>query len=143
MSTTDPRTATTLSEFISAGSSSAVISFPKLCFCELDDFIKYTVLCVLDDYIYELKQNAKTIIISSDNQQKYHYNPKLLASDIYGSTELYYVIMLINDICDTKQFNLKSGTLKMLTVADMSDFLNKIYTAEKADIVKYNSMHAS
>lgn len=143
MTTTDPRLATTISEFLAAGSSSTVISYPKLVFTEKSGDILYVVHSVLEDYLYELKKASEEITFSQTNIVKYQYNPKRLASDIYGSTELYYILLRINDMCDIKQFDLSSGKLMMLTTDNMSTMLNSIYSAEKDDIATYNKIHSS
>lgn len=143
MANTDPRLATTFSEFIAAGSSSTVISYPKLVFTEKNGDILYVVHSVLEDYLYELKKASEEIVFSQSNITKYQYNPKRLASDIYGSTELYYIILRINDMCDVKQFDLSSGKLMMLTTDNMATMLNSIYSAEKDDMQTYNKIHSS
>lgn len=117
-------------------------SYPKLVFTERNGNILYVVHSVIEDYLWELKQAAEEITFSQSNIMKYRYNPKRLASDIYGSTELYYILMRINDMCDIKQFDLASGTLNMLTVDNMSKMLNSIYSAEKADMATYNKIHS-
>ena len=137
----DPRIATTFAEFYTAGKASTVVTTPMLCFTELSDGIKYTVKNVLDDYLYELKSIALDIKFSRDDILKYQYRPKVLSSDIYGTTELYYVILAINDMCDFKEFTISSGYVKMLTKSDMNTYIPKIYAAEKADIATYNTIH--
>jgi hypothetical protein len=135
----DPRKAHTLSEFLSATAASSAISYPKLSFIEKIDRIEYPVKNVLNDYLYELKQSALEITLDQQQELKYFYRPKLLASDIYGSTELYYIILLLNDICDIKYFNI--NPLKMLTKNDMSELISKIYNVEKTAIETYNTTH--
>ena len=139
MPSEDPRYATTLSEFLVAGNSSDVISFPKLCFTESSGNIKYTVQSVIDDYLKDLKDMAIGIELSDSEAQKYEYRPKLLSSETYGTTELYYMILLLNGMCNTKEFDLKSRKLLMLSKNDMVNSLNSIYKAEHDDIAAYNS----
>ena len=136
---TDPRKAHTLSEFLMALSSSTTITYPKLSFVEKRNNIEYVVKNVLSDYIYELKQRAATVTLSTQEEIKYFYRPKLLASDLYGSTELYYVILLLNDMCDVKDFTM--NPLKLLYKDDMAECLSVIYNAEKNAISTYNSLH--
>lgn len=136
---TDPRLAHTLSEFLAALSSSAVVSYPKLSFIEKIGTIEYPIKNVLSDYIYELKKQARSVTLNEQEALKYMYKPKLLSSDVYGSTELHYVILMLNDICDIKEFTI--NPILMLTKEDMSSFISSIYNAEKASIETYNSLH--
>ena len=143
MGVTDPRYATTLTEFIAAGKSSPAIKYPQFCFREVSNGIAYTVHQVIDDYIYELKDLSQELTVTNrDDLIKYQYRPKLLASDIYGSTELYYVILRINDLANAKEFDFSTDSILMLSKDNMASALNKIYTAEKDDIVTYNTIHS-
>lgn len=143
MGVTDPRYATTLTEFIAAGKGSPAIKYPQLCFREVSNGISYTVHQVIDDYIYELKAMAEVLTVTNrDDLIKYQYRPKLLASDIYGSTDLYYVILRINDLANAKEFDFSNDTIRMLTKADMASAISKIFTAEKDDINTYNIIHS-
>ena len=58
---------------------------------------------------------------------KYKYKPKLLAYDLYGSTESYFIIMALNNIIDVRDFTLKK--LKLLQTETMSTLLSYIYEA--------------
>jgi hypothetical protein len=136
---TDPRLAHTLSEFLSATKTTAVISYASLSFIETTDNIEYTVKNVLSDYIDDLKQYAKLTTMTQAQEIKYFYRPKLLASDIYGATELYHVFMLLNNICDVKDFTI--NPLYMLSKENMSDLLAKIYNNESSGIKTYNANH--
>ena len=134
---TDPRKSHTLSEFLSAGTSAEAMSYTKLSFLQKVDNIRYCVKMILNDYLYEFKSSALLCELSTEEYLKYKYNPKMLASDIYGSTELYYVILLINDICNVRDFDFKE--LYLLKRDDMSSFLSKIYSSEHESIKTYNS----
>jgi len=136
---TDPRKAHTLSEFLSAMASSSVVSYPKLSFIEKRDRIEYPIKNVLSDYIYEIKQYAQNITLDQQQELKYFYRPKILASDVYGSTELYYIILLLNDICDIKGFTI--NPIKLLSKDDMATVISKIYNIEKTAIETYNNLH--
>lgn len=37
----------------------------------------------------------------------YKYNPKKLSFDLYGTTELYYILLMLNDMYSVTQFNKK------------------------------------
>ena len=63
---------------------------------------------ILDEYIDDLVSLSKIIKLSSDEYVKYKYAPDLLAYDVYGSTQLDFVILTVNDMIDPKDFNLKN-----------------------------------
>lgn len=95
----------------------------------VDKTIVYSSDNVLYDYLEEIKSKAVDYTFSDSEYMKYKYRPKLLAYDIYGSTELYFVILAMNNTCNIKDFNKR--TIKMLYMSDMSDLLNAIVSAEK------------
>lgn len=135
----DPALTHTLSEFISHGIKMNALSYTKFSFTELNGNIRYPFKMVLNDYKYELKQLALKCTLSDDEYTKYRFNPKRLSYDIYNSTEYYYVILLLNDTCNIKDFDMK--TLYMLKKEDLVTALSSIYNAEKVNILTYNSKH--
>lgn len=89
---------------------------------------------IIYDYLKELKGSAVEIQLTDAEYLKYRYNPKLLAYEIYGSTEVYFVILALNGMCSFKDFNKKK--IKLLFKQDMSDLLTSIYNAESDYISK-------
>lgn len=140
---TDPRLATKFSEFVTAGKQEITITFPQLCFLENRDNISYCVKSVIDDYMHEMIAASINCKLSTEQVQKYRYNPRLICSDTYGTGDLFYVILLINNMCSIKEFDLSSGYVRMLKKDDMKDFLNAIYRQEYQDLNAYNTLHNS
>ena len=132
----DPRYTHTLIEFIAAGQSSTDLSYSKLSYVEKRDGIDFPVHNIIDDYIDELKEKCLTITLSDSEWIKYRFRPKLLANDVYGTTEAYFLILLLNNICDIKEFYDKS--LKMLKKDDLFEALSQIYNVEKDNLILYN-----
>ena len=135
----NPALTHTLKEFLKAGENDSTIRFPNLLYRETDGNIEYTVKNVLDDYIEELKDMALLVALSEEEYQKYVYNPKYLAYDIYGSTVLYPFIMALNGIANIREFDLK--VLKLLHRTDLLNALSSIYNAEKNNIEAFNVLH--
>ena len=133
--TNDPRTTHTLSEFLSAGSKSSIITYTKLCFLENN----YIVKNIIDDYLYELSYQAVSIQLTDAEFIKYKYKPKLLSSDVYGTTDLYYMLLKLNNLYSIKQFNI--NPVLMLKKNDITTLLANIYNAESASITKFNSTY--
>lgn len=140
LATQNPMYTHTLSEFILSGSNIQVISYPKLCFSEKHNNIVFTVKNILQDYLPELKEMCITVYLSDKEQRKYKYNPKRLAADVYGYTDLYYIILMLNGMIDVREFD-EIATLKMLTKSDLNYALSTIYSAESSSILSYNSKH--
>ncbi len=123
----------TIEQFIQSNSNT-VISYEKLSLIEKMDNIYTITYNLLNDYKEELDDLAITINLTDEELIKYAYKPKLLAYDIYGSTELYFIILFINNICNVKEFNSKK--IKMLSRDDLYNVLSAIYNAESDTIRK-------
>lgn len=91
---------------------------------------------VIWDYINELRNASMYVKLSDKEYSKYRYRPKLLCYDVYGNTELDFVIMAINNIADVTEFDF--NTLMMLKVNDMNELMSLIYNAESKCITAYN-----
>lgn len=89
---------------------------------------------ILDEYLDELVSLCKVVKLSSDEARKYKYAPDLLAYDVYGSTQLDFVILAANDMIDPKDFNLKKLKLPMSSV--LTALLNEIYSSNSNWISK-------
>ena len=89
--------------------------------------------CLVEEYIDDLE----TLDAELDEQQfkHYKYKPDLLAYDIYGSTQLDFVILLMNDMIDPKEFDKKR--IKLAYASALIDFMDKIY-ATNYDYIEQN-----
>lgn len=92
---------------------------------------------VIWDYIDELKNASVMVKLTDAELYKYKYKPKLLCYDLYGNTELDFVILALNNIADVTEFD--SQTFRMLKVQDMNELMTLIYNAEIKAIESYNS----
>lgn len=126
----------TVEEFINSGKNVTIdyINFSFL--SRLQNGTVVSVLNVVNDYIEELRNACVTVELTQAQQYAYFYKPKLLCYDIYGSPELYYVILLINDMADVKEFT--KPRIKMLRKEYMSMLMSYIYNAEYKAINAYN-----
>lgn len=78
-------------------------------------FVKYvnSNRCVPIDNIFIHKyrdyliSQSQEVILTDEEQKKYKYRPKLLSYDIYGTVEFWMVLLIINNISSTSEFNLK------------------------------------
>lgn len=94
------------------------------------DNIIYTYDNIIYTYLDELKMICYNIEMSNEEFRKYKYKPKLLAYDIYGATELYFIILAINGIncINMKEFDRKK--LRLPKANDLANIITAIYNAE-------------
>ena len=91
--------------------------------------ILYAEHNVIYDYEEEFKALSLTVEMTDNEYHKYRFKPKLLAYDLYGSTELFFTILYINGMCNIKDFDRR--TIKLIRKDNMIQLLEAIYNAEK------------
>ena len=84
---------------------------------------------LIEDYLEELKSACITVDLTLDQYKKYKYFPDLLSYDVYGSVQLDFIIMLLNDCIDPKEFDKKTVILPYASV--LASFLNTVYSKEQ------------
>lgn len=135
---TDPTETYTLSQFIALKDMDSM-TYSKYSIFEqslTEPSMVYAIDNVIYTYMDELKEQRKLVKISENERIKYAYKPKLLAYDIYGSTETYFVILAVNGMCNLKEFDLSNRLFYALTPQDMVSTMNSIYNAERDYISK-------
>lgn len=131
---------TTMEDFIKS-SKTVPLSYETFSFIEtMGNGTKVSVFDVVNDYMKELRNACILVKLTDTEYRKYVYKPKLLCHDVYGNPELYFVILLINDMADVKEFNKKE--LMMLPKRLMSMMLSEIYNAEYKYINEYNTQYS-
>lgn len=66
---------------------------------------------ISDKYAVELEENKRIVTLNTKEYYKYRYNPKLLSYDIYGTTELWFFILMANELYSMTEFDLKKLVL--------------------------------
>jgi hypothetical protein len=92
---------------------------------------------LLSDYLNDIEPYVVNMEFEDPVQQnKYKYAPDLLAYDVYGSVQLDFVILLLNDMIDYKEFDL--SVVRMLRSTDLFNIFNIIYNknADYIDITR-------
>ena len=90
---------------------------------------------LLHDYIDDMEEAAYNVYLSIEEQNKFYYRPRLLAHLLYGNPNLYYVLLLLNNMGDEKDFN--RNPIKVLKPVDLVDVLSAIY-GSNATMLKYH-----
>ena len=75
---------------------------------KIDDNIELVDHNIIEDYLDELESICVKCELTLEQYRKYKYKPDLLAFDVYGSVQLDFIIMLVNDMIDPKEFDLKT-----------------------------------
>lgn len=126
----------TIDQYI-ACQSDTIACYKNLSFVDRSGYIDYSAWNVASDYIDELRDLCVTVELSDDELEKYKYRPKLLCHKIYDNPELAFLILIINDMYSSKQFNKKHLLMPQKVV--MKNITKQLLNANKAAIVAYNN----
>ena len=91
---------------------------------------------IADKYAIELEENKKTVEFTTKEYYKYRFNPKVLSYDLYGTTELWFFILMANEIYTISEFDFKK--LKLFDASIISK-LNRMLELDKG-FLEINSM---
>ena len=125
----NPSMTYTLEDFIEAGQSDQ-LTYTKFSIINEINGVKFASMNIVSDYINELKKLCVPVPkenITPEQIARYKYNPDLLAYDLYGSTQLDFVILFINDMIDPKDFD--RTRIYLPYASALSEFLDRVYTA--------------
>ena len=129
--TNNPALTYTLSEFISLGMQDEMTyrNFSIISYRMNTEFVDQNIL---DYYIKELKSVCMKITeFTNEEIKRYMYSPDLLAYDVYGSTQLDFIILLCNGMIDPKEFDITHRKYLLLPKATiLKEFLSKVYNSE-------------
>lgn len=78
-------------------------------FLEYNDIsiIRYPIFNRLELYKNDLVNESVRVKLSDIEYSKYKYKPELLSYDLYNYTDLYFILMYINNIYSVKDFKFK------------------------------------
>ena len=126
----DSTTTSTLESFINYKNLDSNVYYKDLSIFEKSIDGKSVLLSynILNDYRKEIFDFVIPITLTNEEFQKYQYQPKKLAYDLYGSTEYYYMILFINSMTNIKEFNRRR--INLMRAKDMSSVLSAIYSSE-------------
>ena len=127
MAISNPALTYTLDDFISMQISDDM-TYYNFSILEIIDGVQHLDHNLVEDYLKELEATCVTLELSNEEMSRYRYNPDLLAYDIYGSVQLDFIILLLNDMIDPKDFDRKK--LKLPYASSLSIFLNTLYSKE-------------
>ncbi len=130
-SKSNPARTYTLSDFVDIGRQDELTYGNFSTLFQKSDTFSYSDQNILDYYIDELKSICKKVTkLTTEDIAKYKYSPDLLAYDLYGSTQLDFILLLCNGIIDPKEFDFKNSYLLVPPYEDLYNLLSSIYNAE-------------
>ena len=130
----DPARTYTLDDFIKKKISDDM-TYHKFSILEVVNGIEHLDHNLVEEYLPLLEKDCVEVKLDYEQMNRYKYCPDLLAYDIYGSIQLDFVILLVNDMIDPKEFIRK--TIKLPRASTLSNFMNRVYRANTG-YINYN-----
>ncbi len=126
----DPSKTYTLTDFIEYGKQDEM-TYNTFSILSITNDITFSEQCITDYYMEELKSICEVIKnITEDEKARYRYRPDLLSYDLYGNTQLDYIILLCNGIIDPKEFDFKRGYIRLIPRGKLIRIMSEIYNSE-------------
>lgn len=88
---------TTLSDYVSSVESN-FFYIKSVSVIETVDTVELIDHIVLEPYIKILQSNALVVTLEDSDVAKYKYKPRLLSQEVYGTENLYYLLLLLNNM---------------------------------------------
>lgn len=96
-----------------------------------ENFI-FSISSIFDKYYELMKERTMTIELTDAEYRKYIYKPKLLSLDLYGTTELDFLLLRLNNMTSCIYFN--KQTFKVFD-KDIITLLNEIMIHENTNYI--------
>lgn len=93
-----------------------------------DEYLKMPYSPLINKYKEFFDSISAKIPLNDDDYKKYKFSPKRVSLDIYGTTELWSVILYINNCKSVIDFDLH--TIKLLFPDKVNDMINEIFIFE-------------
>lgn len=87
-----------------------------------NEYIRVPYGSITNKYRDFLAGASMVIELSDEQVNKYRYKPRLVAKDLYGTSELWYAILELNNMCSVIEFR----DIKYLRVYHPSTFYKMI-----------------
>ncbi len=134
-STSTPELANTIDDFVAAGKDAPLLTYYNFSIIQVEISkdnkleVQLTSSNLVNDYLDIFKERAVKVQLTEQEKRKYYYNPDLLSYDLYGSTELDFIIMIMNGVIQSEEFTIP--TLLLIPKSELVDLLSRIYNAEQ------------
>ena len=94
-----------------------------------DKKIVFPFSSIINKYKDFLYQIITTLDLNEEEQLYYQYKPKMLSEDVYGTTELWDTLLILNDCISVSEF--KPKKLKLYDPSKFKTYLNEIMLLEE------------
>lgn len=126
----NPATTYTLEDFVSLKDQDE-LTYRNLSILRFKFGIEFAEDNIIDYYMNELRSICtKTDEISFEDRVRYRYAPDLLSYDVYGTTQLDWLIMLCNGIIDPKDFDMKGNHIYAPSKSTLKKFISRVFNSE-------------
>lgn len=126
----------TIEEFI-ASKDSDEITNDKFAIAKYMHGIELPITNLLYDYEDELNSLAVKVKLSDLEMIKYKYKPFLFAYDVYGSVETEFLVLMMNNIIDPKDFDFNQ--IKVVPKSKLISLLGRISSINENYLYNINS----
>lgn len=126
----------TIEEFI-ASKDSDEITNDKFAIAKYMHGIELPITNLLYDYEDELNSLAVKVKLSDLEMIKYKYKPFLFAYDVYGSVETEFLVFMMNNIIDPKDFDF--NPIKVVPKSKLISLLGRISSINENYLYNINS----
>jgi hypothetical protein len=126
----------TIEEFI-ASKDSDEITNDKFTIAKYMSGIELPITNLLYDYEEELNSMAVKVKLTDLEMIKYKYKPSLFAYDVYGSVETEFLILMMNNIIDPKDFDF--NPIRVVPKSKLVALLGRISSINETYLYNVNS----
>lgn len=60
---------------------------------------------LFERYYDILLDTVETVVLTDEEYMKYRFKPKLLSNDLYGTPELHFILLRLNNMCSVTEFD--------------------------------------
>jgi hypothetical protein len=96
---------------------------------ETDHTIQFPFSSIINKYRHDLSAILCAVRLTEDEQIKYWYKPKTFSEDMYGTTELWDVILILNNAKSIIDFT--PSVVKLYDPNKLKTYLNEIMIIEE------------
>lgn len=112
--------------------TSNTLHYKKVITNSNDELFICSISSIFDKYYELMKERTMTIELTDAEYRKYIYKPKLLSLDLYGTTELDFLLLRLNNMTSCIYFN--KPTIKVFD-KDITTLLNEIMIHENDNYI--------
>lgn len=98
-------------------------------YADSGNIIEIPLNALMSEYRYFLKPYVVEANMNDEELYKYQFKPKTMSFDLYGTTEYWSVLLLINNCISKIDFNMKK--VKVLDPKRIRGFTNEVLILEK------------